>query len=113
MAHFYTNEKIPVQVVTELHRLGHDVITSLEAGKANSAVADADVVAFAVTKGRILLTHNRRHFLRLHQNRTADHQGIVLCTLDADSQRQSQRISAAVANVPDMANKLIRVNRPG
>jgi hypothetical protein len=27
MAHFYTNENIPAQVVTELRRLGHDVIT--------------------------------------------------------------------------------------
>jgi hypothetical protein len=38
MAQFYTNENMPVQVVTELRRLGHDVITSLDAGKANSTV---------------------------------------------------------------------------
>ena len=56
MAHFYTNENIPIQVVTELRRLGHDVITSLDAGKANSAVADAEVLAFVVAEGRILLT---------------------------------------------------------
>ncbi|HXB68895.1 MAG TPA: DUF5615 family PIN-like protein [Candidatus Acidoferrales bacterium] len=69
MAHFYTNENIPVQVVTELRRLGHDVITSLDAGRANSAVPDAEVLAFAAADGRILLTHNRRHFLRLHQHK--------------------------------------------
>jgi hypothetical protein len=113
MAHFYTNENIPAQVVTELRRLGHDVITSLDAGTANSAVPDADVLAFAVAEGRILLTHNRRHFLRLHQQKTADHRGIVLCTFDPDFCRQAQRISAAVAAVPEMANNLIRVNRPG
>ena len=73
MAHFYTNENIPVQVVTELRRLGHDVMTSLDAGKANSAMPDAEVPAFAVAEGRILLTQNRRHFPRLHQDRTADH----------------------------------------
>jgi hypothetical protein len=56
MARFYTNENTPLQVVAELRRLGHDVLTSLDAGKANSAVPDADVLAFAVANGRILLT---------------------------------------------------------
>ena len=35
MARFYTNENVPAQVVVELRRLGHDVVTSLDAGKAN------------------------------------------------------------------------------
>lgn len=72
MARFYSNENIPAPVVTELRRLVHDVITSLDAGKANSAVPDAEVLAFAVAEGRILLTHNRRHFLRLHRQRNED-----------------------------------------
>jgi hypothetical protein len=93
--------------------LGHDVITSLDAGKANSAVPDAEVLAFAVAEGRILLTHNRRHFLRLHRHRTADHAGIVVCTFDPDFRRQAQRIDAAVATEGEMTNKLVRVNRPG
>jgi len=113
MARFYTNENIPMQVVNELRRLGHDVVTSLEAGRANSAVPDAEVLAFAVADSRILLTHNRRHFLRLHQHRTADHAGIVLCTFAADFSRQAQRIDHAVETNPEMANKLVRVNRPG
>jgi hypothetical protein len=36
-----------MQAVTELRRLGHNVVTSLDAGKANSAVPDAEVLAFA------------------------------------------------------------------
>ena len=87
----------------ELRRLGHDVITSLEAGKANSAVTD----------GRILLTYNRSHFLRLHQRRTSDHHGIVLCTFDPDFCRQAERINAALTADPEMKTKLVRVNRPG
>lgn len=89
------------------------VITSLDAGKANSAVPDAEVLAFAVAEGRILLTHNRRHFLRLHRRRNEDHAGIVLCTFDPDFCRQAQRIHAAVSSDPEMTNKLVRVNRPG
>ena len=113
MARFYTNENVPVQVVVELRRLGHDVVTSLDAGKANSSMPDAEVLSFAVADGRILLTHNRRHFLRLHQHRTADHAGMVLCTFDADFCRQAQRIDSAVAANAEMTDKLVRVNRPG
>src|ERR1022692_5233156 len=105
MARFYTNENYPFQVVTELRRLGHDGITSLDAGKANSAVPDAEVLAFSVAQGRILATHNRRHFLRLHRHRTADHAGIVLCTFDPDFCRQAQRIDAAVATEVEMTNQ--------
>ncbi len=73
------------QVVTELRRFGHDVLSSLEAGKANAAVPDTEVLAFAVAEGRILPSNNRRHFLRLHQRRTEDHAGIILCTFDRTS----------------------------
>lgn len=113
MARFYTNENTPFQVVTELRRLGHDVLTSLDAGNANAAVPDADVLAFAAAEQRILLTYNRRHFLRLHQHRTTGHSGIVLCTFDADFCRQARRIDAVITTGPEMTNQLIRVNRPG
>jgi predicted nuclease of predicted toxin-antitoxin system len=76
MARFYSNENIAAQVVAELRRLGHDVLTSFDAGKTNAAVPDAEVLAFAAAEGRILLTNNRCHFLRLHQHRTAAHAGI-------------------------------------
>lgn len=68
-----------------------------------------DVLTFAATQGRILLSHNRRHFLQLHRHRMENHAGIVLCTVDSDFGGQAQRIHAAVANVSDMRNQLIRV----
>lgn len=113
MPRFYSNENIAAQVVSELRRLGHDVLTSLDAGKANAAVPDDEVLAFAAAESRILLSHNRRHFLRLHQHRTQSHAGIVLCTFDADFAGQAQRIHEAVAASTDMNDQLIRVNRPG
>jgi hypothetical protein len=82
-------------------------------GKANSAVPDDEALAFAAAQHRILITHNRRHFLRLHQHRSKDHAGIVACTFDPDFCGQAQRIDAAVATNSEMTNKLIRVNRPG
>lgn len=112
MAHFYTNENIALQVVTELRRLGHDVLTSLDAGNANAAVPDERVLAFARTEDRILLSNNRKHFLQIHRSRTEDHPGIVVCTFDPDFRGQAQRIDSAVSAEPDLRNRLIRINRP-
>ena len=113
MARFYSNENIPAQVVSELRRLGHEVLTSLEAGNANAAVPDHEVLAFARSEHRILLSHNRRHFFRLHQHRIEDHAGIVVCSFDTDFIAQAQRIHQAVEAQSNMDNQLIRVNRPG
>jgi hypothetical protein len=112
VARFYSNENIALPRVVELRRLGHDVLTSLEAGNANAAVPDSEVLEFAAREGRILLSHNRRHFLLLHVSRASDHAGIVVCTVDPDCAVLAQRIHTGVATVGDMKNQLIRVNRP-
>jgi hypothetical protein len=112
VARFYSNENIALQVVMELRRLGHDVLTSLDAGNANASVPDPEVLSFASVRERILLTNNRRHFLQLHLRRTVRHCGIVLCTFDADFIGQASRIDAAVTALPNCADQLIRVNRP-
>ncbi len=112
MARFYSNENIALQVVEEMRRLGHDVLTSLDAGNANAAVPDPEVLSFASSRERILLTHNRRHFLQLHLRRTESQYGIVLCTFDADFTRQANRIDTAVTALRDCSDQLIRVNRP-
>jgi hypothetical protein len=66
MARFYSNENFPKQVVDELaSRYGHDVLTTVVAGNANRAVPDEHVLKFAVAQNRVLLTLNRRHFVRL------------------------------------------------
>jgi hypothetical protein len=101
---FYSNENIALQLVTELRRLGHDVLTSYEAGNANTAVPDSAVLAFAAEEGRILLSHNRRHFLQLHQRRTEKHAGIVLCTFDLDFTGQAYRIHQSVSVLPELAD---------
>ena len=113
MARFYSNENIPIQVVTELRQLGHDVLTSFEAGRANAAVPDFEVLNFAAAEDRILLSLNRRHFIRLHGNRSADHAGVIVCTFDPDFSALARRIDAVIAGEPAVRNQLIRVNRPG
>lgn len=49
MARFYSNENFPLPVVEQLRKLGHDVLTSYEAGNANRSVPDREVLAFATS----------------------------------------------------------------
>src|SRR5665213_2653084 len=79
MADLYANENFPLVAVRFLREMGHDVLTSLEAGTANQQIPDAQVLAFATKSGRAVLTHNRLHFKKLHRHQT-DHAGIVICT---------------------------------
>lgn len=66
MARLYANENFPFLTVSELRRLGRDVLTVRDAGKASVSTPDSEVLAFAITQGRAVLTLNRKHFIRLH-----------------------------------------------
>jgi hypothetical protein len=111
MARFYADENFPLPVVEELRRLGHDVLTMYEDGKANLAIPDEDVLALAHNMGRTILTMNRKHFIRLH-GQSNNHSGIVVCTFDADFSSQAVRVHEAVESLTEIAGQLVRVNRP-
>lgn len=111
MARYYSNENFPLPAVEELRRLGHDVLTIQETGRAGSAMPDEEVLAFAIAQNRVLLTLNRKHFIRLHQT-TPQHAGIIVCTFDPDFAALARRIHEALVNQPDMNGQLLRVNRP-
>lgn len=95
----------------ELRRLGHDALTIQESGKGNQAVPDEEVLAFAVSENRAVLTLNRKHFVRLH-NAQPDHSGIIVCTVDADFTGQASRIHLAIESQQTLDGQLVRVNRP-
>ncbi|WP_254513624.1 DUF5615 family PIN-like protein [Anatilimnocola floriformis] len=107
----YSNENFPKPVVDELRGLGHDVLTVLEAGKAEQAIPDDEVLSFALGLGRAVLTLNRKHFIQLHKEHP-NHAGIVVCTLDTDFCGQAARIDAELKQNEQLAGKLLRVNRP-
>jgi hypothetical protein len=111
MAQLYADENFSRLVVEELRRLGHDVLTALEAGQANQRIPDPDVLAFAINEGRALLTFNRLHFIRLHRH-TLTHSGIIACTQDPDSAALAARIGRAIASASSLTDALIRINRP-
>jgi predicted nuclease of predicted toxin-antitoxin system len=108
----YANENLPELVVVELRRLQHDVVTMRDRGQAGRAVTDAQVLAWATSEHRAVVTLNRRHFVRLHHERP-EHAGIVVCTFDADFAALARRIHDALAATPSLIGQLVRVNRPG
>lgn len=112
MAAIYSNENFPLPAVVALRQLGHDILTIQETGRADQAIPDEAVLQFAGEQQRILLTLNRRHFIRLH-NAGHPHAGIVVCPFDPDFEALARRINEALGNEPEMAGKLARVNRPG
>jgi len=107
----YCDENFPLPVVVELRRLGHDVLTTDEAGKADQEIADYEVLSFATALDRPVLTINCWDFIRLHRLR-ADHAGIVACTIDLDFVGQASRIHEAIRDSASLSGQLIRVNRP-
>lgn len=111
MARLYSNENLPLQVVDQLRALGHDVLTSLEAGNANRRVPDLEVLEFAANEARTLVTQNRLHFIRLHRSGAVPHHGIIVCTFDPDFAGQAGRIHAAISSSSILKGQLIRVNR--
>ncbi|CBN55406.1 MULTISPECIES: DUF5615 family PIN-like protein [Kamptonema] len=111
MARLYTDENFPLQVVAFLRVLGHDVLTVQEAGKANQGIPDEEVLAFAVSIERTVLTGNRRDYMKLHRSHP-NHTGIIVCTEELNFQRLATRINEAISAEEILTGKLIRVNRP-
>ncbi len=111
MARLYADEDFPHPTVEALRQMGYDVLTVFESEQANQSVPDSDILAFATTRGRAILTLNRRHFIGLHRTNPA-HAGIIVCSHDLNFAALAERINAVIQSAPDLENQLFRVNRP-
>ncbi|MGO9468228.1 MAG: DUF5615 family PIN-like protein [Isosphaeraceae bacterium] len=111
MAQLYADENFRYPVVEAPRRLGHDVLTAQEAGRGGKVIDDDTVLADADAAGRILLSQNRRDFIRRH-HAGLPHRGIVVSTYDPDAAALAQRIDAALAAESGPGRWLRRVNRP-
>jgi hypothetical protein len=111
VADLHADENVPPELVEELRRRGHDVLTTQDVGRHNRGIADPDVLSFAVAYHRAVLTGNRRHFIRLHRQSNR-HAGIVAYTDDRDVAILAARIDAALRDHAPLAGKLIRVCKP-
>src|SRR5258708_36102333 len=94
----YADENFPLRVVEELRRLGHDVLTALEDGRANKSITDNDLLARANEVNRALITLDPLDFKRLHRQ-ISDHAGIIVCTEGPGRARQRKRVDDSIAEV--------------
>ena len=85
-------------------------MTTLEAGHAGQAIPDEEVLHFAVSNERVVLTLNRQDFIRLHRLNPS-HFGIIVCTIDSDFIGPVNRIHQAIQNATILDCDLIRDNR--
>ncbi len=106
----YADEDFPLGAVQILRNLGHDVLTVQAAGRCGKP--DPEVLADATAGDRAVLTHNHRHYQRLHPRRQP-HGGIISCTRDDNNlPALAQRIHDALAAAPNLTNQFIRIIRP-
>ncbi len=112
MARIYTNENFFYAVVDILRDWGHDVLTTKDARRANLGIPDEEVLAFAVSENRIVLTFNYRHFIRLHRL-YPQHAGIIVCSEDRNYEALAHRIQDALESCAgNLDNQLIRIIKP-
>jgi len=110
VARLYSNENVARAIVVQLRELSHDVLTSHEAGNANQQISDEEVLEFACSDNRAVLTNNRLDFLRLHRSGDS-HCGIVVYTTDMDFLSLAERIDAALEKADLSRRFLIRVTK--
>jgi len=75
----YLDEDVTVSFAQALKIRGVDVLTTQEAG--NKGMNDDDQLNFATTSGRVLFTHNKGDFAKLHKTYSTQgkvHAGIVI-----------------------------------
>lgn len=111
MIALYADEQFPLPVITRLRNKGYDILTVQEAGNANQEIPDDQVLVFATSQNRAVITQNRRDFIWLH-NQGLNHAGIVVCSKNLDWDGFATEIDLVLANRDLIVGKLVRVNRP-
>jgi predicted nuclease of predicted toxin-antitoxin system len=109
MLKLYANENFPLETVLILRNLGYDVLTTHEMGKSNLSIPDEEVLAFAISESRAILTINRKDFMRLHRLNPI-HSGIIVCTKNDDFENFAICIHQVLLPFGvDTSNLLLRV----
>ena len=108
MAKLLLDENVDQAVTEVLLALGHEVtsIRSLQ----HQGMLDPEVLALACSHESILVTNNGWDFIRLHKQ-NQNHFGIVVFTVDPDTESLANRIHDAIQLHLPLPGKLIRVYR--
>jgi predicted nuclease of predicted toxin-antitoxin system len=111
MISLYADEQFPLPVVTRLREKGYNILTVQDAGNANQGIPDEDVLAFATSQNRAVITQNRKDFIRLH-NQGLNQVGIVSCSKNLDWDSFATEIDRVLSSKDSIAGEVVRVTRP-
>ena len=109
---FYLNENIPVRVVNILARFKIASIHTIDAG--NKGTTDEFQLKYASRKNAILVSHNIKHFKRLHKQwlqRGLTHSGILVLG-HGESEYLAHRIRRFTEEVYHGATSPFCINPP-
>ncbi len=111
MIKLYADENFELPVVKRLREKGYDVLTTREAEKDNQRIPDEDVLNFAISQNRAVITLNYNHFKNLHKQ-VKTHRGIIICSRNDDWDIFADCIDIALRNEESIEGTLIWINRP-
>jgi len=112
VARVNSNENVSLRIVEALRKLGHDIETSFEAGNANQETPDEEVLEYALSNSRVVLTNNRKDFIKLHR-KSVPHCGIAVYTVQPDAIETSTKIHGVLSDSRSVGRFLARVHGIG
>jgi len=96
------------KVLKGLADASYDVTSIRDLGLDRQWFSDEDVLKTAIELGRIVLTHNKRDFIRLHR-KTNQHPGIITCYQTSDHDTLTGKILQLLEEVDSFENNLFRI----
>jgi hypothetical protein len=97
MAALLADEHFDVRACSHLRKLGHDVllVRAVNLSKSGDGWSDQQVLEYAISTDRALITDNIRDFRLLH-NVMHWHAGIIACAFNRDARAKAKRIDRAI-----------------
>jgi len=105
------DENFDLPVVKGLRALGYDILTMNDLDLVNQSIPDDKVLEIATELERVLITFNRRDFIRLHRQ-DDNHAGIIVCTQNRDIEVLISQIELILRSETSFKKKLFRVYKP-
>lgn len=102
------DEDFNQKVLALLTLAGHDVTSIKELGLDRQWLPDEEVLQIASELGRVVLTHNKNDFIKLHRS-VDKHAGIITCYQTANAEKLSGKIINLLKKEEELENKLFRV----
>ena len=106
----YLDEDVSVKIATNLKNRGFDVLHAIEAGK--SSISDEEQLQKATLEQRTLVTHNKKHFITLHERYLISgkkHFGIIVANRKRNPSETVKRLLDIIQTFSseEMENRLI------